>query len=77
MKIALSAHMREHHTKLDGDVIRVRHAGIVYLFPKKIADKYRLSDLPASVSADNVFAKINKKYTKPGALFVEFVSVKA
>ncbi len=64
----MSAHMRTHHTKLGGNVIRVRYAGIVYVLPKKVADKYRLSNSTTAVSVDDVFTEINKKHTKPGAL---------
>jgi DNA-binding XRE family transcriptional regulator len=64
----MSAHMRMHHTKSDNAVIRIRHAGIVYVFPKKIANQYRLSSSPEAVSTDEVFSEINKKHTKPGAL---------
>ena len=64
----MSAHMRTHPTKVDSNVIRIRHAGAVYLLPKKVADKYRLSESDKAVSTDNVFSEINKKHTKPGAL---------
>lgn len=57
--------MKMLHTKQDESMIRMRHAGVIYQFPKKIADKYRLS-----ASDDDVFAGINKKYTKPGALLL-------
>jgi len=45
----------------------MHHAGVVYQFPKKIAEKYRI-DNDKPVSADEIFSNINKKYTKPGAL---------
>jgi DNA-binding XRE family transcriptional regulator len=60
--------MRTHRTKSEGVVIRVRHAGVVYIFPKKVADQYRLSSSSEAIGTDAVFAEINKKYTKPGAL---------
>jgi ribosome-binding protein aMBF1 (putative translation factor) len=63
----MSAHMRKHHTRQDNNIIRIYHAGVVYQFPKKIAEKYRVDD-NKSVSSDDIFADINKKYTKPGAL---------
>src|SRR3989338_10780477 len=63
----MSAHTRKHPTSHDHDMIRIRHAGMVYQFPKKIAEKYRIID-DQPISVDNVFANINKKYTKPGAL---------
>ena len=60
-------HTRKHHTKPDTNTIRMHHAGIAYQFPKKIAEKYRI-DHVKPISADDVFANVNKKYTKPGAL---------
>ncbi len=61
----MSEHMRKHHTEHD-DFVRMRHAGVAYQFPSRVAEKYRLPK--QSVSAADVFADINKKYTKPGAL---------
>lgn len=63
----MSAHTRKHHTKHDNDVIRMYHAGVLYQIPKEVAEKYR-ADEDESISADVVFANVNKKYTKPGAL---------
>lgn len=65
-RFIMSEHMRRHRTKHDNDIIRIHHAGAVYQFPKKVAEKYRTTD--HSVSADDLFAATNKKYTKPGAL---------
>lgn len=59
---------KKHHIKQHNNAISIRHAGILYLFPKKIADKYRVPETTKRTNADEVFAKINKKYTKPGAL---------
>jgi DNA-binding XRE family transcriptional regulator len=42
------------------------HAGVLYKFPYKIAERYRVPE--ESVDAADVFAGINKKYTRPGAL---------
>lgn len=61
----MSAHMKKHHTK-KSDFIYMRHAGVVYQFPKKVANKYRVND--QSISADEVFADINKQFTRSGAL---------
>jgi DNA-binding XRE family transcriptional regulator len=61
----MSVHTRKHPAKRN--IIRIYHAGVIYQFPKTIADKYRVND-DDSVDADNVFTDINKKYTKPGAL---------
>lgn len=46
--------------------IRMRHAGVVYQFPVKVAKKYRVSG--DTVKPDELFADVNQKYTKPGAL---------
>lgn len=62
----MSAHMRKRHTNHGKDFVRMHHAGVVYLFPIKVAETYRITE--ESVSADDVFSSINKKYTKPGAL---------
>ena len=59
--------MKKHHTNQNNHVIRMVHAGVIYQFPKKIADKYRATN-QQSVSPEELFAGINKKYTKPGAL---------
>lgn len=60
-------HMKKRHIKQSNDVISMRHLGILYQFPKKIADKYRISGLRKK-NIDSAFNKINQKYTKPGAL---------
>lgn len=62
----MSAHMRKRRTKQNESMIRMSHAGVIYQFPKKVAEKYRVIEQP--VSAKKVFAGINRKYTKPGAL---------
>lgn len=63
------AHTKKRHTKQNDDVVSIRHAGILYLFPRKIAEKYRVTDESSNkVNAEDVFAQVNKKYTKPGAL---------
>lgn len=59
---------KKRHTKQDNDFVSFRHAGVLYVFPKKIAEQYRVSGVATSKKADDVFASINKKYTKPGAL---------
>lgn len=62
----MSAPMRKHHTEQNNDTIRIHHAGVLYQFPFKVAEKYRVSK--QLVNAEDVFTSINKKYTKPGAL---------
>ncbi len=59
---------KKHHTKQCHNIISVRHDGILYVFPKKIADKYRVDDDHTTIDANKVFEKINKKYTNPGSL---------
>ena len=62
----MSAHMRKHLTKQSDNIVCMRHAGAIYQFPKKIAEKYRVPD--DSVNADEIFSNINNEYSKPGAL---------
>jgi DNA-binding XRE family transcriptional regulator len=62
----MSARMKKHHTNQGHDHVCIRHAGCVYQFPIKIAEKYKVSD--GTVSPEEVFKKINKKHSKPGAL---------
>lgn len=58
---------RKHHTKSQHKILRMVHNGIVYHFPKLIAEKYRIED-DTPVNANKIFSAINQKYTKPGAL---------
>lgn len=61
-------HTKKRHTK-QHNVINVQHKGILYIFPKKVAEKYRVPDVvDKKINVDDLFEKINKKYTKPGAL---------
>lgn len=62
------AHTKKHHTKQHHEYISMQHAGVLYLFPKKIAEKYRVDEGSETINPEDVFAKINAKYTKPGAL---------
>ncbi len=48
-------------------IMTIHHAGATYCIPKQVADMYRVVN-DESVSVKNVFAGINKKYSKPGAL---------
>lgn len=45
----------------------MHHAGAMYQFPKKVAEKYRVNT-ENLVNSDDVFSSINKKYSRPGAL---------
>lgn len=66
----MSVHTRKHPTRESKDFINMRHAGVNYQFPKQIAEKYRVNNDKdsKSVSSDEVFADLNKKYTRPGVL---------
>ena len=79
----MSAPMRKPHTRRRNQTISMRHAGVSYCFPIEIADRYRikkavlasaknmLADIDKqrkNVNSESVFANIDKKYTKPGAL---------
>lgn len=57
---------KKHPIKKRLTQIRMHHAGVVYQFPAKVAKKYQLPE--ETVKPDELFADINKKYTKPGAL---------
>jgi predicted transcriptional regulator len=59
---------KKRHIKQQDAVITIRHGGALYIFPMNIAQKYRVSNTEPVVSAVDLFAKINKQYTKPGAL---------
>ncbi len=60
-------HTKKPHTK-HRDMIQMHHGNAIYLFPRKIAEKYCLHNASQSVKAKEVFANINKQHTKPGAL---------
>lgn len=66
----MSAHMKKRHTESGEKYLRLQYAGKIYQFPLKVAEKYlvRNSDDAPPISPDEVFASLNKKYTKPGAL---------
>ncbi len=66
----MSAHMKKHHIESERNYVRLQHAGKVYQFPVKVAEKYLISDVinEPPLSPETIFAEINKKYTKPGAL---------
>lgn len=64
----MSALTKTHLIKSNQSMISVRYHGVLYVFPKKVAEKYRVSEDTKTVKPDELFAEINKKYTKPGAL---------
>lgn len=59
--------MKKHRTKHTNDIIMINHAGVIYRFPKKVAEKYRVDDSNL-VDADDIFIDVNIKYSKCGAL---------
>lgn len=64
----MSEHTRKHPTKRTSVKYCMMHyAGATYRIPRDIAEQFRIKE-SSSVSAEIVFAEINKKYTKPGAL---------
>lgn len=63
----MSGHTKKRHTDTNNDVIFMHHAGAAYRIPANVAEKYRV-DTNECIDTEEVFAKINKKYTKPGAL---------
>lgn len=46
--------------------ITIQHGDSIYQLPLDVVEKYRVSE--DLVTPDDLFAEINKKYTKPGAL---------
>lgn len=61
----MSEPMKKHRTK-NQDTLEMHCAGEVYKFPKKIAEKYRVKT--GNTPTELLFSKINKQFTKPGAL---------
>lgn len=61
----MSARMKKHPTNKN-IYIRMQHAGKLYQFPMKIAEKYCVSS--DVLDPDQIFSGINKKHTKPAAL---------
>jgi DNA-binding transcriptional regulator YiaG len=72
----MSEHTKKHPISAHshGSTLYVKHRQTTYAIPKNIADKYILEDkktkkiIKTSVSAKILFAKLDKKYTKAGAL---------
>ena len=61
----MSGRMKKPHIKKN-TLMRMQYKGIIYVFPKSVAEKYRVEE--KTVSADDLFDDLNKKYTKAGAL---------
>ena len=72
----MSEHMKKHHISAhaQGSTLYVTHRQTTYAIPKNIADKYILADekprkkIRTSVPANALFEKLDKKFTKAGAL---------
>ena len=65
----MSEHINKHLIRIKtnaNDYIRIRYAGVWYQIPTRIVEKYRAPE--KNIDAKSIFADINKKYTKPGAL---------
>ena len=62
----MSVHMKKRLINKDDQVLQMQYQGNVYQFPKKIAEKYKVTN--DQVSIQEVFGKLNTKYTQPGAL---------
>lgn len=70
----MSAHTRRHHTEgALNKILFVLDDEVVYAIPKSVAQKYIVDakaavEKPANVSADIVFAELDKKHGKASAL---------
>ena len=75
-RFIMLAHMKKHHISVRGNVLHVVYDEVIYDIPKSIAEKYKVSATDegdrepseGAVSADALFAELDRKYTKPGAL---------
>lgn len=71
----MSVHMKKHHTESTSknQVLYVIDKGRLYAIPKAVANKYIIEPKksvarPENISADDVFAELDEKYTKAGVL---------
>ena len=71
----MSAHMKEHDTKLKqiNRVLYILDHNLLYAIPKSVAKKYIIEtkktvDRKGSISADKVFKNMDQKYGEAGAL---------
>jgi ribosome-binding protein aMBF1 (putative translation factor) len=68
----MSALTKKHHTKSHSGhqaILHLMHEGHVYHIPRSVAEKYvDKSKSPHRVVPEDIFANIEKKYTKPGVL---------
>ncbi len=76
----MSVPMKKRPTK-EGPILKITHKGTLYRIPKSVAEKYRVakpkvspdvkksdSAKSDSILADDLFAELDQKFTKPGAL---------
>lgn len=61
------AHTKKHRTNRNRHILRMSYRGQIYNFPAEVAEQYRV-DPTKSVAPEEVFANLNQKYSKPGAL---------
>jgi ribosome-binding protein aMBF1 (putative translation factor) len=72
----MSEHTKKHPISAHshGATLYVNYRHTTYAIPKKVAEKYLVEDAPkkrkksAPVSLNDVFARLDEKYTKRGAL---------
>lgn len=71
----MSVATKRHHTKLHSGhqiILHLVYKGHVYNIPKSVAEKYEVKSKTAhKILLENVFANIEKKYTKAGVLLRE------
>lgn len=66
----MSGPTKRHRTKHNNEaLLRMRYRGQLFAIPKSVAQCYRVEDdEQAGVSAEQVFAELNERYTRAGAL---------
>ena len=67
----MSALTKKHHIKshAHGTILHFIHKGQAYLIPRSVAEKYKdKSKTTQRVSPEEIFANIEKQYTKAGVL---------
>lgn len=61
----MSVHTRKLPTSAEQNILHIHHQGIHYCFPREIAERFQVEP---EIEKLDVFADINKKYTRAGAL---------
>ena len=68
----MSAHMKKRRTKANSpSIMRMYYRNAIYAIPRDIAEKYKerkAEKQENSVLAEDVFAELDRKFTKAGAL---------